>query len=191
ARVPCVSSCNARGNAAVARGAWAWYQQKYPQATAIFLQVESDARAAQDDVLAQYAVFGLAATYLAQEEFAAADARLKHIAPDAPASLRSAAFYNEGVIAHQQGENERAVECFKQAILADSANRDAKINLELCQSEAAMRQAQGAEKEMRQAGEGEDDSALEKGIFALIKENEQNQWKKVQSNKKDDGGIDF
>ncbi|MDE7227022.1 MAG: VWA domain-containing protein [Treponemataceae bacterium] len=189
--VPFVSSCNARGNAAVARGAWAWYQQKYPQATAIFLQVESDARAAQDDVLVQYAVFGLAATYLAQEEFAAADARLKHIAPDAPASLRSAAFYNEGVIAHQQGDNERAVECFKQAILADPANRDAKINLELCQSEAAMRQAQGAEKEMRQAGEGEDDSALEKGIFTLIKENEQNQWKKMQSNKKDDGGIDF
>lgn len=189
--VPLVSSCNARGNAAVARGVWAWYQQKYPQATAIFLQVEDDARAAQDDVLAQYAAFGLAATYLAQEEYAAADGRLKLIAPDAPASLRSAAFYNEGVIAYRQGENERAVDCFKQAILADPANRDAKINLELCQSEAAMRQAQGAEKEMRQAGEGEDDSALEKGIFTLIRENEQNQWKKVQSNKKDDGGIDF
>ena len=95
------------------------------------------------------------------------------------------------MIAHRQGENERAVECFKQAILADPANRDAKINLELCQSEAAMRQAQGAEKELRGAGEGEDDSALENGIFTLIKENEQNQWKKVQANKKDDGGIDF
>lgn len=191
--VPFVSSCNARGNVAVAQGVWAWYQKKYPQATATFLQVEADALAAQDDVLAQYAAFGLAATYLAQESYAAADARLKSIAPDAPASLRSAAFYNEGVIAHYRGESERAVECFKQAILADPANRDAKINLELCQSEAAMRRAQDAEKEMRQAGEGndDDDSALEKGIFTLIKENEQNQWKKVQSNNKDDGGIDF
>ena len=188
---PFISSCNARGNAAIARGAWAWYQRKYRQATAIFLQTETEARAAQDDTLAQYAAFALAATYLAQEEFAAASARLADIAPDAPASLRSAALYNEGVIAHQQGETDRAIGLFKQAILADPANTDAKINLELCQTETTMRQAQSAETEMRQAGEGTDDSKLANGIFTLIKENEQNQWKNVQSNKKDDGGIDY
>ena len=54
-----------------------------------------------------------------------------------------------------------------------------------------MRQAQGAEKEMQQASESRDDSALQKGVFTLIKEKEQNQWKKVQSNKKDDGILDY
>ncbi|MBQ7159100.1 MAG: VWA domain-containing protein [Treponema sp.] len=185
------TSCNVNGNSSILKGAWAWYQKKFHQATAIFLQANEAALAEQDSELEQYALFGLSATYLAQEEYDAALTRLAQIAPDAPVPVRSAALYNEGIVAHHNGENTRAISLFKSAILADPNNTNAKINLELCQTEESMRQAQGAEKEMQQTGESKDNSALQKGVFTLIKENEQNQWKKVQSNKKDDGVIDF
>lgn len=185
------SSCNARGNASILKGAWAWYQKNYQQATAIFLQTDQAAQAEQDEVLAQYALFGLSATYLAQEEYDAALSRLEQIAPDAPAPIKSAAFYNQGIIAHKNGEYARAIALFKEAILSDPANTNAKINLELSQTEASLRQANGAEKEMQQAGEDKDDTTLEKGIFTLIKENEQNQWKRLQASSHDAGGVDY
>ncbi len=189
--VPFFSSCNMSGSTSIVRGTWAWYQKKFHESTAIFLQADSMALARQDKELEQYALFGLSATYLAQEELEAADNRLDQIAPDAPPQVRSAALYNKGIIAHHNGENQRAIALFKEAILADCTNTNAKINLELCQTEESIRQAQGAEKEMQQASESKDDSALQKGIFTLIKEKEQNQWKKVQSNKKDDGILDY
>ena len=189
--LPFFSSCTADGSASILKGAWAWYQKRYHEATAVFLHADSMAQAGQDSELEQYALFGLSATYLAQEEYEASLTRLNQIAPDAPPQILSAAFYNEGIIAHHRGENQRAIDLFKKAVLADADNINAKINLELCQTEEAMRQAQGAEKEMQQASESRDDSALQKGVFTLIKEKEQNQWKKVQSNKKDDGILDY
>ncbi|MBQ3965630.1 MAG: VWA domain-containing protein [Treponema sp.] len=189
--LPFFSSCTADGSASILKGAWAWYQKRYHEATAVFLHADSMAQAGQDAELEQYALFGLSATYLAQEEYEASLTRLNQIAPDAPPQILSAAFYNEGIIAHHRGENQRAIDLFKKAVLADADNINAKINLELCQTEEAMRQAQGAEKEMQQASESRDDSALQKGVFTLIKEKEQNQWKKVQSNKKDDGILDY
>ena len=189
--LPMLSSCTMKGSASVLKGTWAWYQKKFHAATAIFLQTDAVALAQQDKELEQYALFGLSATYLAQEELDAAVERLEQIAPDAPPQVRSAALYNQGIIAHHRGENLRAIEFFKEAILADADNTDAKINLELCQTEENMRQAQGAEKEMQQASESKDDSALQKGIFTLIKEKEQNQWKRIESDKKNDGVLDY
>ena len=175
------TSCDVSGSSHILKGTWAWYQKKFQQATAIFFQTHSNALSEQNVTLQQYALFGLSATYLSQEEYQAALSRLEQIAPDAPAPLKSAALYNQGIIAHHNGDNEKAIAFFKEAILADGTNLNAKINLEFCQTEESMRQAQGAEKEMQRAGEGKDESKLEQGIFTLIKENEQNQWKKIQA----------
>lgn len=185
------TSCHVSDSTAVLKGVWAWYQKNYQQATALFLQTFNSAQAQQDSDLKQYALFGLSATYLAQEEYDAALSRLNQIAPDASPQLRSMALYHEGIIAHHNGDNAKAVECFKASILADGTNTNAKINLELCQTEDSVHQGQGAEKEMQQVSETKDESALEKGVFTLIKENEQNQWKKMQSNKQESNTLDY
>ena len=184
-------SCNMTDSTAILKGTWAWYQKKYQQATSLFLQTRQNALSNQDEEMEQYALLGLSSTYLAQEEYEAALRRLEQIAPTAPLELKSVALYNQGIIAHHNGDNAQAIALFKEAILADETNVNAKINLELCQTEEASRQSQGAETEMQRVGEGKDDSALEKGIFTLIKENEQNQWKKMQTNTKDSAATDY
>lgn len=186
-----LASCNISGSQSILHGTWAWYQKKYEQATAIFLRTHQNSLARQDTDLSQYALFALSATYLAQEEYDAALSRLQQLAPDAPSSLKSAALYNEGIIAYHNGDNAKAIACFKEAILSDGTNVNAKINLEFCQTEESMRQTKGAEKEMQQVSETKDDSALEKGVFTLIKENEQNQWKKLQANQKESSALDY
>ena len=185
------TSCSSGEKTSVLKGAWAWYQAKYQQATAAFLNAYSDSLAEDNVQLRQYALFGLSATYLMQEEYDAAIDRIEQIAPDAAPEVRSAALYNAGIIANRRGDYPTAIELFKDAILANPDNTNAKINLELSDVQLTSRQTQAAQREMIPVTENKEDSSLEKGIFNLIKENEEEQWKKMQSNKKDDSTLDY
>ena len=178
----------------IAEASWQWYQKSYPQAAARFLQVCSAAEASENSLLCDYARFGLSATYLMQEEYEAAAAKLTQLdvqAPECTPQLKSAAYYNQGIIAHQQGDYERASELFKLSILADDANLSAKINLELTEYQRKVSNAQAGEAEVRPVAESKEDSTLETGIFNLIKENEQNQWKRLQASPASSDVIDY
>lgn len=185
------TSCSSGNKTSVLKGAWAWYQAKYQQATAAFLNAYSDSFGTEDLILRQYALFGLSATYLMQEEYDAAIDRIEQIAPDANPEVLSAAYYNAGIIANRRGDYKSAIELFKDAILAKPDNTNAKINLELSDVQLTSHQTQAAQREMIPVTENKEDSSLEKGIFNLIKENEEQQWKKMQSNKKDDSTLDY
>ena len=175
------TSCTARisNELQLLGGAWHWKQQRYQQATSAFLQVcDTDG----DTLAADYARFGLSATYLMQGEYEAALARLDAIdvrSVRCTPELKSAVYYNNGVLAHQRGDYEQAASLFKLAVIADDKNTSAKVNLELTERRRAAARTQAAETEMHAVAESKDDSARETSIFNLIKEHEQNQWKKL------------
>ncbi len=186
-------SCSAKFDESkkILEATWAWHQKDYDEAVAKFSQSLSDARENGDDLISQYALYGISSTYLAQNENAAALEKISAISSDAPAQIRFAAFYNAGIIAHRNGEHEKAEEFFKNALLVDGGNLNAKINLELSQKRNSGR-ANEAEQNFAGAQEGsEEDSLLENSVFNMIRENEKSQWKNLQDEPKKSQSLDY
>ncbi len=191
-----LTSCTKKNaqNLQILESTWKWHQKQYNQATAGFLRTQESAYTTGHKTAELYAAYGLAATYIMQEEYDAALAKLETIdvlSSDCTNELKSAVYYNRGIIAHQNGEYEHAISLFKQAILADTSNIAARINLEMTDFQRSVSRAKSAETEMQAVSESKDDSTLEQGIFNLIKEQEQEQWKRLQSQHKDSDTVDY
>ena len=185
-------SPSCRSNKAnVLAGNFDWLQKKYQSATAKFLRSYDSAKLEQDSLTAGYSSYNLAATYIMQEEYEAALARLEQIPPDADEKLQSAAFYNLGIIATREGDFSLAREYFKKAVFADSSNMDARLNLEFTSQQLESYQTKSAEKEMSQVSVDKNSESLSNEIFTLIQQEEQERWKKLQSNKKDSSAVDY
>ena len=175
----------------ILEGTWKWYEGKYTGATADFLNVVQGSE--EDSLSHAYALFDLSATYLALGESEAAFDRLSEINlenQDIPASLRSAAFYNMGMICGRKNDYGKAAGYFKKAILADSRNLNAKINLELCERElfnnlaaSAQAQMQGVQEE-KQKNPGMNDE-----LFNLIRENEGKKWRNMSEGEDNDEDV--
>lgn len=166
-------------------GVWAWYEGKFTSATAHFLNT---AQKAQNDSMAKsFAIFDLSATYLSIGELDAAMERLSQLNLDdknLPPELRSAAYYNRGVILERQGEYSSAAESFKKAILANQKNLNAKINLELCKRELTEKQSKSVQAQMQGVNEEKAaNSEMNNEIFNLIREQEGKKWRNMS-----DGG---
>ncbi|WP_294428868.1 VWA domain-containing protein [uncultured Treponema sp.] len=178
----------------VLEGVWAWYEGKYTSATADFLNTANKAR--QDPQTQQYAIYDLSATYLSMNELDASLERLNQLNLDnkeLPPDLRSAAFYNMGVIYEQRSDYKQAAECFKKSILADSRNLNAKVNLELCERELVQKQVKAAESLMQAVNEEKaDKSDMKTELFNLIRKNESKKWRNMsESSSKEESGIDY
>lgn len=186
------TSCSGSRNE-ILKGSWNWYQGNFRASTAQFLNTAYKSEA--DSMVHQYAVFGLASTYISLEEYDAALDRLNQMMPgtvSVPSSLESAIFYNTGIIYRHKNDFTTAAEYFKKAILSDSGNIDAKINLELCNRQNEEKQGKQANSEMQGVSENNDDSSsMQNELFNLIRENEDKQWKKMQSDSKDSNIIDY
>ncbi len=176
----------------ILHGVWNWYQGNFKTATADFLNATYDFD--ESELAEQYAIFGLASTYISLEEYEGAVDRLNQLnlsAEKNPADLISAAYYNYGIIYERKSDFVTAAEYFKKAVLANPENMNAKINLELCNRQEAEKQAQNAESEMQGASENQTDSPLKNELFNLIRENDNNQWKKLQSNPQENSVLDY
>ena len=178
----------------ILEGAWAWYEGKYTTATADFLTVAH--RAGEDSLAKSYAIFDLSATYVSMGEFDAAHKRLSELNLDdetLPSDVRSAAFYNLGLISAQKNDYALATGYFKRAILADSKNLNAKINLELCEREVTQKQANQAESEMQGVNEEKQTNPdMKNEIFTLIRENEGKKWRNMSDGgEKNDDVLDY
>ena len=81
---------------------------------------------------------------------------------------------------------------FKKSVVADPTNMDARINLELCIRRESLNNTRSGASEMKGVSESRGEpSPLERSLFNLIREGEQNRWKKMESKEADDGGIDY
>lgn len=178
----------------ILEGAWEWYEGKYTQATADFLTVAH--KSDEDSLAKNYAIFDLSATYFSMGELDASLKRLSQLNLDDEAlspDLRTAAFYNLGLISARKNDYETAAKNFKRAILADSKNVRAKINLELCQREITQKQAQEAQAEMQGVNEEKQtDPDMKNEIFNLIRENEGKKWRNMSDGgEKNDDVLDY
>lgn len=186
-------SCSAKFDESknILEATWAWHQKEYDEAVAKFSQSLSDATKNGDDLISQYALYGISATYLAQNENVAALEKISALSSDAPEQIQFAAFYNAGIIAHRNGEHEKAEQLFKNALLVDGRNLSAKINLELSQKHTANRTQKAGRDFAEAQNENEQDSFLENSVFNMIRENEENQWKNMQGEQKKSHGLDY
>ncbi len=175
----------------ILEGVWNWHQKDYNQAIADFSQSLAGAKENNDELIKQYALYGLSVTYLMQNENAAAIEKINELSSEAPDKIRFACFYNSGIIAQRSGDYKKASELFKNALLVNPSNVNAKINLELSRNQQAQR-AKETERPLSKADEKAGKvSDLEKSIFNRIRENDQKQWKNIQTQQKDNSTLDY
>ena len=179
-----------KGAAEVLEGAFFWHQGKYQRAISGFMEAMDIASASSQEELLQYSTYGLATTYIMQGETEAALNRLQELAPDAPSSLTFSALYNTGVISYNQGKYQEAATLFRKALEIDSANLDAKINLELSLGQNT-RQSSASSQEVIPVQEKSADDIAESTLFSLIREQEQDRWKNQQDQEQTPSGDDY
>lgn len=187
------TSCSSRveGAKKILTGSWAWQQSRYNNAVASFLQTAFEADKNDDFDLAQYAVYDLAVTYLMQNETKAALDRFSQIDENASDNVLYAAYYNMGIIAHRNGEYEKAAEFFRSALKKDSSKTEAKINLELSLLKAG-NEGKVKEKALKPATESSSENkSKENSVFNVIREYEKRQWKNSESGQNSNAAEDF
>ncbi len=174
----------------VLEGSYAWTRQEYQDSVASFLEVSTRAQENDDIEILQYGLYGLSSNYIMQGEMDASLTKINEMNPVVPASLDFARWYNKGVIFHRRGDYNTAAFCFKKALLIDSTNIQAKINLELCEDDRRAQTQQGEQERIptaeKTAPPGADDA-----IFSLIRENEENQWKNKEVSPEKSSIIDY
>lgn len=189
----CLGSCSAEFDESkkILDAVWNWNQKKYTEAIASFTQSLDSAEENGHELIKQYALYGLSTTYLMQNENKAAIEKINSLSGSAPDKIRFASFYNSGIIAQREGDYQKAVELFKNALLIDPANVRAKVNLELSRNQQVQR-AHESERQMTGAGESaQEESELQKSVFNRIREKEQQQWKNIQKEQKSNSALDY
>ncbi len=190
--IPLMSGCSGslKNANTVLKSTLQWYRKNYQEATAGFLEVTENAEAAKDEILKQYGLYGLSSAYLMQEENDAALERIREISVDAPDEVRFSAWYNTGIIAHKKGDYEAAAHAFKEALLIDNTNVDAKINLELSLSRDSGN-SKSVEQAMNPVSQTEHDSTRQDVIFSVIREDEQSKWKSPETVSDESSQLDY
>ena len=155
-----------------------------------FLDALNMAKQNNDSYLEQYALYGLASTYLMLEENDAATERLGQIVPDATEEIRFAILYDLGLLAHKKGDYETAASYFKQALMIDGSDIQAKINLELSLEKIAVHN-NIKERDITSVSENSEDQTLENAMYSMMREKEKNTWKSQQQENTESGSLDY
>ena len=125
------------------------------------------------------------------EENEAAMEKFAKISEEAPAPVLYAVYYNSGVIAHKNGEYDKALDYFRQALEVDSTRIEAKINMELS-IQLAEESVQHKEANSIPTSEQKNPvPEMEKSVFDRVKENDKKQWKNSETDKVQDLSDDY
>ncbi|MCR5762466.1 MAG: VWA domain-containing protein [Treponema sp.] len=174
----------------ILEGRLEWTRKDYHQATVSFLDALDIARQNDDSYLEQYALYGLASTYLMLEENDAATERLSQIAPDASDDVRFAILYDTGLLAQKKGDYGTAVSLFKQALLIDGSDIQAKINLELSLEKNSVQNGV-KERNVTSVSEDSEEQMLENAMYSMMREKEKDTWKSQKQEVSESGPLDY
>ncbi|MEE0885422.1 MAG: VWA domain-containing protein [Treponema sp.] len=188
--VSCKAENSVFGAKNILEGSWFWYQKKYNDAVAKYLQTVFDAQEDENPLLEQYAVYNLATTYLVQNENDVALERYRQLENVEDKNVRYAVFYNCGIIANRKGNYEEAAKFFRNALKIDGTKIDAKINLELSLMNAE-KEAKSKENVQNQVSESKTSSTMEESIFARIREYDEKQWKNSEKSENSNSSQDY
>lgn len=186
------TSCGAKvqGSKRIMDSCWSWYQQKYNNSIAGFLQTAYEAEQNGDAVLSQYSIYGLGVTYLAKNENEAAMERFDQIDENAPSQVLYASNYNKGIIYYHSGHFQEAARYFKKALTYDGTKFDAKINLEISLMNAE-KEAKEKENAIREVSQGRSPDTMERAVFERIREYDKQQWKNSEKTENTNLAQDF
>ena len=173
----------------ILHGTYNWNQKNYNEAIVSFLEVNSRNQLEKAES-SQYSQFGLSACYIMQDELEASLTKINEMDPVVSDSLDFARWYNKGLIFHRKGESDVAAFCFKKALLIDSSNIDAKINLELCLDETKISSTGGVQERIP-AKEQKAPPGADNAIFSLIKEKESDKWKAPENVTDQNSVLDY
>lgn len=171
-------------------GSYEWHKKNYRKAVALFLSVVENADEERQQTL-DYSLYDLATAYSMSGEEAAALDRYSQISADAPQIVRYNAYYNAGIIAHNQGNFDSASEYFRKALEIDNTRLDAKINLELSIQMTEAQSRQNESEILPTHEEKEHNQDLENTVFQHIKENDKKQWKNSDTNQAQNLSEDY
>ena len=175
---------------AILSGSLAWSRRDWAMAASSFLDAERAAIDGKNSLLRQYAVYGLASTYLAQDEYEAALARLSELDEGSSTAIGSGIWYQAGIVAFRKGEYADASAMFRKSLEYDSSRTDAKINLELSRrslSETeAKRNASGSSFSGSMSGDDDADT-----VFSLVRKKEQDRWKNQEEQASRENVADY
>ena len=172
---PADERVSARDCFTILSGALAWSRKDWAMAASAFLDAERNATGDDGAVLRSYAAYGLASTYLAQDEYDSALARLAEAGEDASGEIGAGVWYQAGIIAFRKGEFEEAASMFRKSLERDPAQIDAKINLELSRRSLAETEAKQLGNGSASVSQSGDDNA--DTIFNLVRKKEHDRWK--------------
>ncbi len=186
-----ISCGDGNRKAEILHGAWHWYHGNYRQATARFINTYDSLD--DGNMAKSYALFGLASTYISLQEYDVALEKLNKIQDEQnekslPENFLSDVCYNKGMVFVLKSDFKAAAEEFKKAILLDQENLDAKINLELCLRQNVSEAKESAEELLQK---NDSSSNLEKSVFELINQNEQEWWTNREHPPKDESVLDY
>lgn len=172
-------SSGVSGRLGVLSGTLSWSRQDWASSASSFLGTADEASASGDATLNDYAVYGLASTYLSQDEYDPALSRLSSIRDSNDAAIRAAVWYQAGVIAYRRGEFDEAVRCFRDSLRNDPGAEDAKVNLELSRRSLVERESSASASPAPFVEGNQADDGTE-SIFNLVRKKEQDRWKNVE-----------
>lgn len=178
------------GRFSVLSGVIAWSRRDWALSASSFLDSAARAKSQGSEHVEEYAVYGLASTWLAQDEYDPALARLASIKDSASGEIRASVWYQAGVIAYRRGEFDEAAACFKRSLQNDPSAVDAKINLEL--SHRSLEEAE-ARSSGSSSGFTEDATQNQETemIFSLVRKKEQDRWKNQEDGTKASSVVDY
>lgn len=163
------------------KGTYYYHKKQYKTAVADFLSAAENSKNDNNQIVLNYSLYNLGTAYAMLGENDAAKKRFEEISSEAPDSVRYAAFYNAGILAHKEGNYDEARNYFKKALEIDSSKIDAKINMELSIQMAATSVKQNESTSISANEHDPNLSDVEKAVFEHIKENDQNKWKNSES----------
>lgn len=160
-----------------------FHSENYQKAVSKFVEKSSDEK------IQKYADFGLATTYLALGETKTAIEKLQSIRQVDNARLAFAVKYNLGIAAYYDAQYEQAEQYFKDALMLEPKNINAKINLEIAHEKR--REAQESQKQLAQRSEEKKDTSAEKTIFSIIRDDEENRWRNLWKEEEENLADDY
>ncbi|HPO02527.1 MAG TPA: hypothetical protein PL077_04220 [Treponemataceae bacterium] len=173
------SSCSGdfQGILGIADGTIAWSRRDWSRASASFLKVAESG----PEKFSSWASYGLASTWLAQEEYDAAMSRLSLIDSSSDPDLAAGVWYQAGIAAWRKGLESEAAAFFRKSLEFDSSALDAKINLELI---ASKRESERKVQSGSAPGVNRSDSeaAAQDALFEYIRKKEEDAWKHAPEN---------
>lgn len=186
-----VTGCS-KSTVNILKGSYACTQKQYEKAVSYYHTAQEQSEKENNLSENAYALYDLGTAYLLLDEKDAAMEKFALISEDAPVNVRYSAFYNAGIIAHQNEDYDKALEYFKKALEVDSTRIEAKINLELTIQSAEVDVRQNESKVTPSADDDDTNQPdMEKAVFERIRENDQKQWKNSESNQTQNLADDY